>query len=427
MKPYFSHERWTMNFFKDPQQILDESTLVSRFIEYVKIDTTSDHKSTTCPSTEQQLVLSRKLVEELKTLGLEDASLDTNGYVTGTLKANCPCDAVIGLIAHVDTSSAASGKNISPVLHTNYDGSEIQLKDGVKIGPDDNPKLLSCVGDTIITADGTTLLGADDKAGVAEIMTALEYYQAHPEVPHPTVKIGFTPDEEIGRGADKFPIETFGADVAFTLDGSFPGQINMETFNADSAYVTITGVSTHPGTAKNKLVNALRHMGKFLVRLPPEISPECTDGREGFIHPMNIEGDSSKSKCHLILRDFDENKLRALGHQVKKLAEVINKEEPRLKVDVEIKRSYPNMYLFLKKKPEIAERIEEAVRQAGLTPELIPIRGGTDGANLTRKGLPCPNIFTGGMNFHGPTEWISTRAMGYAVCTILNLMTLYTR
>jgi tripeptide aminopeptidase len=310
-------------------------------------------------------------------------------------------------------------------LHENYDGSPLELADGIVISTDDNPELRQCVGDTIITADGTTLLGADDKAGIAIIMAALEFYREHPEVPRPTIRVAFTPDEEIGRGTAHFSMETFGADVAFTLDGSFDGEVNVETFHADSAWVTITGVSTHPGTAKGKLVNALRHMAVFLSRLPAEISPERTEGREGFIHPYELMGDASSCRCHLILRDFQRGALDALGEQIREIAESVRTDEPRLKVEVEIKPSYPNMYEYLKDRPEIAERLQEAVRRAGIDPNLKPIRGGTDGSKLTQMGLPCPNIFAGGVNFHGPTEWVSTRSMGLSLCTVLNLLTLY--
>jgi tripeptide aminopeptidase len=310
------------------------------------------------------------------------------------------------------------------VFH-DYDGTVIRLKDGVSITPEENPALAACIGDTIITSDGTTLLGADDKAGIAEIMAVLEYLKDHPDLPHPTIRIAFTPDEEVGRGTANFPLEAFGADVAFTVDGEFDGEINVETFNADSAHVTMTGVSIHPGMAKGKMVNALRYMSRFIERLPKEKSPECTEGREGFIHPVEVKGDAFKCKCHLILRDFEEGALAGFGNTVKRIAEDLGKEEPRLEIDVEIKHSYPNMYTFLKERPEITKRLSEAVGRAGIEPVLQPIRGGTDGANLTKMGLPCPNLFSGGMNFHGPNECISTRSMGLAVCVLLNLLTLY--
>jgi tripeptide aminopeptidase len=417
--------RAEMDSYSDPREMLANTSLVERFLQYVKIHTTSDEHSDSSPSTERQFELARLLVEELTALGLTDAAVDENCYVTATLPGTVEGKEAVGLIAHLDTSPAASGENVSPILHEEFDGSPIELADGVVIAPDDNPELGECIGDTIITADGTTLLGADDKAGIAVIMSALEVYQKNPELPRPTIRVAFTPDEEIGRGTAHFPMDTFGADVAFTIDGSFDGEVNVETFHADSAWVTITGVSTHPGTAKGKLVNALRHMAVFLSRLPAELSPECTEGREGFIHPYELTGDASSCRCHLILRDFDRDALTALGEQIGQIADSVQSDEPRLRVEVEIKPSYPNMFEYLKDRPEIAERLQEAVRRAGIEPDLAPVRGGTDGSKLTEMGLPCPNIFAGGVNFHGPTEWISTRSMALSLCTVLNLMTLY--
>lgn len=412
-----------MAFFDDPQVLLNQTGLLESFIRYVKIDTTSDSGSESCPSTERQFDLARLLVEQLHGLGLEDARVDESCYVTATLPGKG--EEVVGLIAHLDTSSAASGKDVKPVFHENYDGGVIELADGVKIDPADNPMLSKCAGDTVITSDGTTLLGADDKAGIAIIMSALEYLTRHPDQPRPTIKIGFTPDEEIGRGHARFPIDTFGADVAFTLDGTWDGEINIETFEAYSAYVTVKGVPTHPGMAKGKLVNALRHMARLIDRLPAELSPEHTEGREGFIHPHEISGDASSCKCHMILRDFEEDKVKQWGEIVQRVAREIQAEEPRLVVEVELVFSYPNMIKYLRLKPAIAERMQEAVRRAGLEPDVMPVRGGTDGSNLSRKGLPTPNIFAGGMNFHGPTEWVSTRSMGLSLCTVLNLLALY--
>ncbi len=414
-----------MDSFSDAHDMLANTSLVERFLEYVKIDTTSDEHSETCPSTERQFVLAELLVKQLGEIGLADAAVDENCYVTATLHGTVESKETVGLIAHLDTSSAAPGVNVEPILHEDYDGSDIELDDGVVISVRENPELEKCIGDTVITADGTTLLGADDKAGIAIIMSVLEFLQKRPELPRPDIRIAFTPDEEIGRGTAKFPMEDFGADVGFTIDGSFDGEVNIETFHADSAYVTITGVSTHPGTAKGKLVNALRHMAAFLSRLPAEISPERTEGREGFIHPYELTGDASSCKCHLILRDFDRDAVSALGGRIKEVADSVLKDEPRLKVEVEIKPSYPNMYEHLKDRPEITERLLEAVRRAGIEPNLKPVRGGTDGSMLTQKGLPCPNIFAGGVNFHGQTEWVSTRSMGLSLCTVLNLMTLY--
>jgi len=417
--------RAEMDFFSNPQEMLANTSLVQRFLEYVKIHTTSDEHSDSFPSTERQFALARLLAEQLSSLGLSDAAVDENCYVTGTLPGNVEGKEAVGLIAHLDTSPAASGAEVTPILHEAYDGSPIELADGIVIGVDDNPELEQCIGDTIITADGTTLLGADDKAGIAVIMAALEFYGKNPDLPRPTIRVAFTPDEEIGRGTAKFPMDTFGTDVAFTIDGSFDGEVNVETFHADSAHVTITGVSTHPGTAKGKLVNALRHMAVFLSRLPADVSPERTEGREGFIHPYEVKGDASACTCHLILRDFQRDALSALGDEVREIAASVQRDEPRLKVEVEIKHSYPNMYEYLKDRPEIAERLQEAVRRAGIEPNLKAVRGGTDGSKLTEMGLPCPNIFAGGVNFHGPTEWVSTRSMGLSLCTVLNLMTLY--
>jgi tripeptide aminopeptidase len=414
-----------MQFFNNPHEILNKTSLVKRFTEYVRIHTTSDEHSESSPTTERQLDLAKKLVKELQELGLSDAEVDKHCYVTATLPSNVGGGTALGLIAHLDTSPAAPGEGVTPVFHEKYDGSSIRLKDDVVISLEDNPELNSCIGDTMMTSDGTTLLGADDKAGIAEIMTVLEVLRDNPDLPHPMIHVGFTPDEEVGRGTARFPMERFGADVAFTVDGGFDGEINVETFNADSAFVTITGVSTHPGTAKGKLVNALRYMSKLIERLPAEKSPECTDAREGFIHPMEVNGDASKCKCHLILRDFEEELLADFGKTVKEIAEGLKKDEPRLKVDIEIKRRYPNMVQFLRNRPEITERLSEAVRRAGIDPVVKPIRGGTDGASLTRMGLPCPNIFTGGLNYHGPTECISTRSMGLTVCVLLNLLVLY--
>jgi tripeptide aminopeptidase len=412
-----------MKFFDAPLELIESTKLVERFLEYAVIDTTSDGNCEKCPSTERQFDLARLLVRQLKELGVADAAVDDNCYVTATVPGTGPLK--VGLIAHLDTSPAASGKDVKPLLHARYDGSPIRLAAGVVIDPIDNPELKRCIGDTVITADGTTLLGADDKAGIAVIMAAVEHLLAHPEVPRPTIKIGFTPDEEIGRGHANFPLERFGADVAFTLDGTFDGEINIETFEAYSAFVTVTGVATHPGTAKGKMVNALRYLAKLLDRLPETARPERTEGREGFIHPYEISGDASSCKCHLILRDFEEERVLALGEALRAIAAGVVAEEPRLKIDVDIKFSYPNMHKFLKSRPEIRERLEAAVRNAGLQPDLVPIRGGTDGANLSRKGLPTPNVFAGGMNFHGPTEWISTRSMGLSLCTVLNLLGLY--
>lgn len=411
-----------MQPFDDAHQLLATTRLVERFLDYAVLDTQSDARSEARPSTPGQRVMLEKLKGELEELGLTGVTLDEHGFLLGTLPGNRPEAKTMGLIAHVDTAPAFSGTAVKPVLHERYEGGPIRLEGGVVIDPADSPELKHCVGDTIITSNGTTLLGADDKAGVAAIMTALEVLLRHPELPRPTVRVAFTPDEEIGRGTVGFPLEAFGADVAFTLDGGFPGEVNVETFSADSAFVTIHGVSTHPGTAKGKLVNAVAWMAKLLDRLPSLDRPEHTEGRQGFIHIDEIEGNAAKVKVHMILRDFEDDLLAARGELVKKLAEELQAEEPRLRVEVEIVRSYRNMRIMQQMRPGLLETLMRAVRLAGVEPEAIPVRGGTDGSRLTEKGLPTPNLFAGGVNFHGPTEWISTRAMGLSVCAILNLV-----
>jgi tripeptide aminopeptidase len=412
-----------MRNFDNAAEILETTKIVDRFLDYVKYDTQADEESESCPSTAKQLELGKHLVAELASVGLENAAMDENGYVLAELKGNAP--GVLGLIAHIDTAPAFSGADVAPQLHRNYDGSVIRLKGDVTIDPRDNPRLLECKGDTIITSDGTTLLGADDKSGIAAIMATLEVLRANPELKHPTLRICFNPDEEIGRGAHKFPVEKFDAPVAFTVDGGFPGELNVETFSADKAIVSFKGVAVHPGEAKGKMVNALTYLGKFLARLPMAETPECTQGREGFFHPTDVSGDAAACKVSLILRDFDSEVLEQRGRRVKEIAEALAAEEPRLAVGVEIQQQYRNMHDELAKHPEITERMVAAAEAAGLSPRLEAIRGGTDGSQLTAMGLPTPNIFAGGLNFHGPTEWLSTRSMALAACTLLNLVQIY--
>jgi len=413
-----------MQPFDDPRRLLDETSLVERFLRYVVVDTTSDPRSDSRPTTPGQRVLLEQLTQELRLLGLTEVSLDENGYLLAALPGNCDAPP-LGLMAHVDTAPAFSGANIRPVIHEGYTGGEIRLAAGVTIDPESSPELRQCLGDTIITSDGNTLLGADDKAGVAVIFAALELLLRHPELPRPPLRIAFTPDEEIGRGTNWFPLERFGADVAFTLDGGFPGEVNVETFSADSAFVTIHGVATHPGTAKNKLVNAVAWMARFLDRLPALDRPEHTEGREGFIHIDEIEGNSARVKVHMILRDFEDDLLAARGELVRRLAAELQAEEPRLKVEVEIVKSYRNMRVMQQLRPTLLGTLMKAVRLAGVEPEAVPVRGGTDGSRLTEKGLPTPNLFAGGVNFHGPTEWVSTRAMALSVCAVMNLLQIW--
>ena len=414
--------------FSDPTVILSRTRIVDRFLDYVRFDTQSDAASTTCPSTAKQLELARRLVDELKALGLNgvgapEVTMDENGYVLAELPGTAP--GRIGLCAHIDTAPAFTGTGVKPQRVEKYDGGKIDVGRGVVLDPADTPELKECVGDTIITTDGTTLLGADDKAGIAAIMGALEILLQQPEVKRPTVRVCFNPDEEIGRGADRFPMKRFDCPVAFTIDGSFSGEINIETFSADKAVVTFTGVSVHTGTARGKMVNALTWMGKFLDRLPMGEAPECTDGREGFYHPYTTSGDAASCSVQLILRDFATTALEERGRRLERMCAGLMAEEPRLRVKAEITKQYRNMYDVLSRHPEVAARLDQAVRAAGITPRLEAVRGGTDGSRFTEMGMPTPNVFAGGVNFHGPSEWISTRVLAQSACTVLNLVQLF--
>jgi len=411
-----------VKLFTDPQEILAKTSLVDNFIEIVKIDSQSDETVETMPSTAAQLDVQRVLQPKLAALGCTDIVLDENGYLFATFPGNVADKPVIGLLAHVDTATDYPASGVKPQLHENYDGSPITLGNDIVIAPADSPELKDCLGDTIITADGTTLLGADDKAGVAAILAGLEMLKNDDSIPHPTLRIGFTPDEEIGKGASKFDIERFAAFAAYTFDGGKPGELNAETFSADGATVKFTGVAVHPGYAKDKMVNAMRYAAKFLTECYPDESPERTSGRNGFFHPLKIEGNASEVKITFILRDFDDQLLADRGRRLKELVAKIAAEEPRLQTEVQIKEQYRNMAKWLKDKPEIAAKLDQAIKDAGLTPDSVPVRGGTDGSGLTAKGLPTPNVFCGAMLMHGPREWVSTRAMGLATCTMLNLV-----
>lgn len=409
--------------FDDPRAVLDSTDLLDRFLRYVRIDTQSDESSDSCPSTAKQLDLARMLAEELGALGCEDVVLDENGYVTARLPGTR--EGRIGLVAHMDTAPQFTGTGVNPQLHRDYRGGPIDIGKGLRLEPAENPELEECIGDTIVTTDGTTLLGADDKAGVAAIMTLVEVLQANPDVGRPTIMVGFTPDEEIGRGAHRFPFDRFDAPAAFTVDGGFPGEMNVETFSADKARVTFEGVSVHPGRAHGKMVNALTWAGKFLARLPLTEAPEGTRDREGFYHPLAMSGDAATCHVDLILRDFDDDTLAERGRRLMTMAEGLRAEEPRLQVEVELSEQYRNMANGLRERPEIGQVLERAIAATGLQPRVVPIRGGTDGSQLTAKGLPTPNLFAGGVNFHGPQEWISTRALGLTTCALLNLVQMW--
>jgi tripeptide aminopeptidase len=401
--------------------------VTQRFLRYAKIDTQSREGSETYPSTEKQKDLSRLLVQELEELGLDDAALDEHGYVMATVPGNVTdVDVpVIGLIAHVDTSPEVSGENVNPQIHAGYDGGPIKLNDEHTLTPEQSPQLKECVGRTVITTDGTTLLGADNKAGVAEIMTLIETLKADPAIPHGELRIAFTCDEEVGNGTKYFDVEKFGADYAYTVDGETPGEIENETFCADSAAVSITGINVHPGYAKDKLVNAVKVAAMFIDKLPREMTPETTEGRQGYLHPISVSGNVEEATIKLILRDFDEEPLREQRAILAGIREEVQAAFPKAKIEISYTESYRNMRYVLDKHPQTVEVAMEAVRRAGLEPHLNLIRGGTDGARLSYMGLPTPNIFTGGHLFHSRYEWIAVEGMEAAVRTLLELVQLW--
>ncbi|HEV2124769.1 MAG TPA: peptidase T [Chloroflexota bacterium] len=408
------------------------SDVLERFLRYVRIDTQSRDGSQSYPSTAKQLHLSRLLVDELQALGVADAHVDQHGYVFGTLPATVRADLVpsgrvptVGLIAHVDTSPDASGAGVQPRIVRKYDGGEIRFSgdEHQVLRPEESPALRSCMGHDIVTTDGTTLLGADDKAGVAEIMGAVAYLVRHPEVPHGPIRIAFTPDEEIGEGTKYFDLGEFGADVAYTVDGSTVGEIEDETFSASKVVVTIRGHNVHPGYAKGKLVNSIKLAARLLEQLPKDgLSPETTEGREGYVHPMGIEGSVEQTKLTFIVRDFETDRLAAHEELLQRLAGEIEGEEPRACVTVEVSRSYRNMKDYLKDHPRALDAAEIAVQRAGLVPKRAFIRGGTDGARLSERGLPTPNLFTGAHDYHSVREWISIQDMAAAAATLVHLV-----
>jgi tripeptide aminopeptidase len=399
---------------------------VELFLEYVKIDTQSSEDSDTFPSTSGQLVLLDRLHDELKALGLEDVSFDEFGYVFATipatsLKKDVP---VIGFLAHVDTSPEMSGQGVKAIIHSDYRGQDIVLPDdpSAVITFADNPHLAGQIGNDIITASGTTLLGADNKAGVAEIMGAVEYLLNHPEIAHGPLRIGFTPDEEVGNGTEHFDVEKFGADCAYTMDGETLAELQMETFSADSITATFHGFNTHPGFAKGKMVNAIKVAADFIARLPEDgLSPETTEGYEGFVHPYMMDASVEKTSVKLLVRDFETDKLQEMERLVEQLSLEAIKKHPGSSVEVHVEESYRNMKKVLDHHPDVIENACEAIRRTGLEPSIEPIRGGTDGSRLSFMGLPTPNIFAGEHNFHSRYEWISTHDMHKAVDVIIEL------
>jgi tripeptide aminopeptidase len=394
-----------------------------RLLRYVRYDTQSDEESETYPSTEKQLELLRLLRDELEQVGLADATIDEHGYVTGTLPATVEHDVpTIAFFAHVDTAREVSGAGVSP-QRIDYEGGEIRLGDsGQTIRPEESPELANHVGHELITTDGTTLLGADDKAGAAEIMAAVAHLVAHPEIPRGTVKVAFNPDEEIGRGVVHFPVESFGAVAAYTVDGSTAGELQTETFSGAQVRMRIHGRSIHPGWAKGELVNAIKLTGEILSRLPQDtLSPETTEEREGYVHPVVVEGDSSEVELRFIVRDFDDGRLAEHVALLRSIAEDVCAGEPRCTIEVEDRIQYRNPRAALERHPEIVANLEEAIRRVGLEPRETAIRGGTDGSALTEMGLPSANVFTGGHDAHSEREWICIEDMGLAAATLVEL------
>ena len=394
-----------------------------RLLRYVRIDTRSDEESTTYPSTPGQLDLLRLLRDELEQVGLADATMDEHGYVTATLPATVEHEVpTIAFFAHVDTAREVSGAGVSP-QRVRYEGGEIVLGDsGQVIRPEQSPELEHHVGHELITTDGTTLLGADDKAGIAEIMAAVAYLVAQPNIPHGTVKVAFNPDEEVGRGVVYFPVESFGAVAAYTVDGATAGELQTETFSGAQVRMRIRGRAIHPGWAKGELVNAIKVAGEILSRLPQDrLSPETTEGREGYVHPVLVEGDSSEVELRFIVRDFDDDLLADHIAFLRAVAEEVCADEPRCTIEVEERIQYRNPRAALEQHPQIVANLEQAIRRVGLDPKETAIRGGTDGSALTEMGLPSANIFTGGHDAHSEREWICVEDMGLAAATIVEL------
>ena len=402
------------------------TSALERFLRYVRIDTRADDSSSTCPSTQGQLLLMRMLEAELLALGLTDVVLDENGYLMATVpatstRADVP---VIGFVAHVDTSPEMSGAGVKPIVHRHYDGRDIILPDdpSAVLRPADNPALAARIGDDIVTASGTTLLGADDKAGVAEIMAAVEWLVAHPEIPHGTVRIAFTPDEEIGRGADRFDVARFGAFCAYTLDGGSRGELEYESFSADLFAVTFIGFNIHPGYAKGRMVNAIRVAADFVASLPRrEMTPETTDAYDGYVHPYDVDASVDRTTVKVLIRDFVTGELGTKRAMLERLARQAASAHPGCRVETTVTAQYRNMREVLDRHPQVVECAREAIRRVGIEPVEQPIRGGTDGSRLSFMGLPTPNLFAGEHDFHSRLEWVSVQDMDKAVEVIVEL------
>jgi tripeptide aminopeptidase len=402
-----------------------QTSALERFLKYVQIDTRSNDRSTTSPSTPGQLVLLNLLLSELHAIGVADANIDEYGVLMATVPATTSRRDIptIGFIAHVDTSPEMPGDNVKPIVHRQYDGRDLVLPDDpvsvLRLA--DNPSLTACIGEDIVTASGLTLLGADDKAGVAEIMAAAEYLMAHPEIAHGPVRIAFTPDEEIGRGADHFDVARFGARCAYTLDGGSRGELEVENFSADAMTFTFQGFNTHPGYAKKRMVNAIKVAADFLARLPRDEAPETTEDYEGFAHPYVVDARVDRTSVKVLIRDFDEDRLRDRERRLGMLAHATVAGYPGATVTTEVEESYRNMRGVLQQNPEVVDCARQAIERVGLAVRLKPIRGGTDGARLSFMGLPTPNLFAGEHNFHSRLEWVSAQDMDRAVAVIVEL------
>ena len=402
-----------------------EFTVTERFLRYVQIDTQSDPESNTHPTTEKQKDLSRQLVKELLEMGIKDAETDEYGYVYATIPSNTDKEVpTICFCSHVDTAPDCSGTNVQPMLHENYQGGEIELPDDPTqiITPEAYPHLKKQIGNTIITTRGTTLLGADDKAGVAEIMDAAHYLMTHPEVKHGKIRILFTPDEEVGKGVDKLDMKKLGADFGYTLDGGVPGTLEDETFSADGVTITIKGVSVHPGYAKGEMENAMKIAAAILDRLPKHrLTPEVTEKKQGFIHPVSMEGVLEKAILKFIIRDFTTEQLQSHEAELKAIMDDVLRMYPNSSAEFVVQEQYRNMKAILDQHPNIIANAEEAIRRLGYEPKKNPIRGGTDGSRLSFMGLPCPNIFTGMQAIHSVKEWVSIQDMEEAVQMIIHI------
>ena len=407
-----------------------KESLTERFLKYVQIDTQSDQFSETYPSTNKQFDLAKVLIRELQDLGVNEVELDEYCYIYATIKGNSEKKNIpkIMFCSHMDTAPDCSGTGVKPIIHENFKGNDIVLPDDPTqiIKPGEHPDLKDQIGNDIITASGTTLLGADNKAGLAAIMTAVEFLIKNPEIKHGDIKILFTPDEEIGRGTDKVDLKKLGADFGYTIDGETLGSLENETFSADGVEITIHGVSAHPGFGKNKLVNAIKIASEIIAELPKDsLSPETTEGKEGFIHPTDLKGGQETCTLHFIIRDFDEKGLLEKEDYLKNIGEKVLKKYPKTKMDFVVKQQYRNMKVILDQHPDVTENALEAIKRSGLNPKLQSIRGGTDGSRLSFMGLPCPNIFAGEHAFHSKLEWVSVQDMLKAAEVIVNICKIY--